>query len=376
MTPDDILLLIERLVAADRLRRLRLAHLPTPLEPLPALSAEVGGVRLWIKRDDCTGLAFGGNKTRHNEFVFGEAMRRGVRGVVWGASVQSNNCRQTAATCARLGLPLHLVLTTAHGETTDTALYAAAQGNLLLDHLLGATVEFVDVPLGPRFRQLLWDVAREAEFHGGPVFCAADPVVEELAAVSYIVAAAELFKQLWVRCVRPKAIYVSSSGATGAGLAAGLRLMGWTGRLRIIAPIEWPWPMDRHIADLANRAAFRIGEEPGLRAEDVDVDVNYIGPAYGMASEEGLQALELLARKEAILLDPIYSAKAFAALLDDVRKGVYAPQEDVLFIHTGGTPALFAHSPLLTRRLARYGRPWQSVRTDLAQGEGDTAVVG
>lgn len=350
--PDDLLR------AATGLPRLQLAHLPTPLEPMLALSAEFEGVRVWIKRDDCTGLALGGNKARHNEFIFGEAVRRGVRRVVWGASVQSNNCRQTVATCARLGIPIHLVLSVAHGGEDVEQLRHSAQGNLLLDHLLGATVEFVNVPLGPEFRQLIRSVAAEAEAVEGPVFSIADPAVEELAAVSYIVAGAELVKQWAVRGLMPHAVYVSSSGGTGAGLLAALRLTGWPGRLRIIAPIQWPWSMQGHIADLANRAAFRLGFDLNITPEEVDVDVGYIGDAYGVPSEQGLEALGLVAQREAILLDPIYSAKAFAALIDDVRKGSYPAGADIVFVHTGGTPALFAWAGPLTRRFARYGRPW------------------
>src|SRR5262245_11182628 len=138
---------------AARLPRVRLAHLPTPLEELKALSKRLGGPRIWIKRDDCSGLLFGGNKARHNEFILGQAVDRGCDTVVWGAGVQSNNCRQTAAACAKLGLRCHLVLSTAEGTT-------AVQGNLLLDYIMGATVEFTDIPLSPK----LWEtIGRKAD---------------------------------------------------------------------------------------------------------------------------------------------------------------------------------------------------------------------
>ena len=335
--------------------RIELGHFPTPLEPLPRLSRAVGGPELWVKRDDCTGLAFGGNKTRHNEYLFAEAVRQKTTYVVWGATVQSNNCRQTAATCARLGLPVHLVLTTAHDPAGSECRIRPATGNLLVDYLLGATVEFVDVPLGPRFMDVLADVAREFEARGERVFALHMPVVRELATVSYIAAAAELMEQCAAQGVDFAAIYVSSSGPTGAGLAAGLRYLGYRGAVRIIAPISWPWAMDHQSAQLANLAFERLGLDARFEATDFDVDLSYIGPGYGVPSEEGLEAMRMAAQHDGLLLDPVYTAKAFAAVLAEANR--YGSDQRVLFWHTGGQVAMFAYQELLTERFARVGRP-------------------
>ncbi len=347
---------VSRLKAAvANLPRLQLGHFPTPLEPLPRLSRALGGPTIWVKRDDCTGLAFGGNKTRHNEFIFAEAQRRGTTYVVWGATVQSNNCRQTAATCARLGLPVHLVLTTAHDPAGSECRIRPATGNLLVDYLLGATVEFVDVPLGPRFMKVLAEVAAEFEARGERVFALHQPVVNELATVSYVAAAAELLEQIRTYGLEFSAIYVASSGPTGAGLVAGLRYLGFQGRVRIIAPIIWPWAMDHHSAQLANLAFQRLGLPAEWTANDFDVDTRYVEPGYGVPSEAALEAIRLAARHDALLLDPVYTAKAFAALIGEVTE--YGSGEQILFWHTGGQVAMFAYQELLTEHFACVGRP-------------------
>lgn len=323
--------------AVARLPRLHMAHLPTPLEELPRFSAALGGPRVLIKRDDCTGLAFGGNKTRHNEFIFGQARELGAELFVWGAGTQSNNCRQTAAGCARLGLDCHLVLSRASCN-------AEVQGNLLLDYLVGATVEVVDPPVGPELDALITRRADEFRRQGRRVYAWDKAVVKPRAAVSYLLCLCEVLEQLpALGLAEPTASYVCSAGSTGSGLALARAALGLNGPIKNIAPIRWPWDLKEDMAQIANEAAKLIDLPQRLAAADVDATEDLVGRGYGIPSEEGGEALRLLARTEGLLLDPIYTAKAMAALIRDVRAGTYSRSDTLVFIHTGGTPALFAY---------------------------------
>jgi 1-aminocyclopropane-1-carboxylate deaminase/D-cysteine desulfhydrase-like pyridoxal-dependent ACC family enzyme len=209
LTPADVT------AAAGRLPRVPLAHLPTPLEELPRFSRTVGGgVRIFIKRDDCTGLLLGGNKARHNEFLMGDAVAHGCDVVVWGGGTQSNNCRQTAAACARLGLECHLYLSRAHGGTEP-------QGNLLLDYLVGAQVTFVDEPVGPALNGLIATKTEEQRRLGRKPYHWHPPRVVPRAAVSYAVCLAEIAGQL-----RPRRCTCRPAGPPGRGWRWGRSCSG------------------------------------------------------------------------------------------------------------------------------------------------------
>lgn len=322
--------------AVAKLPRVPLAHLPTPLEEVPRFAAMIGGgVRVFIKRDDCTGLLLGGNKARHNEFLLGDAVGQGADMLVWGAGVQSNNCRQTAAGCAKLGLECRLYLSRAHYKTEP-------QGNLLLDYLVGAKVEFTDAAIGPELNALLTEKAEEFRKQGRKPYRWDPPRVVPLSAVSYALCIAEIAEQLTARGLNADAVYVSSSGATGAGVALGKALLGWTCPVRLICPMPWPWHIPTAMACDANAAAERLGIPHRLTPEDIDADESFIAPGYGLPSPAGREALALLATHEAILLDPTYTAKAMAGLIADVRAKKYPPGSVLVFIHTGGVPAIFA----------------------------------
>jgi D-cysteine desulfhydrase family pyridoxal phosphate-dependent enzyme len=322
---------------ATRLPRLELAHLPTPLEETPRFAERLGGgLRLFIKRDDCTGLLFGGNKTRHNEFLLADALAKGADVIVWGAGIQSNNCRQTAAACARLGLDCHLFLSRAtHNDDI--------QGNLLLDHLVGARVRIIDTPLGPELDELLHTRAAELRAAGRRPYVWDRHHGRPLAAVSYVLCLAEVVEQMRARELEPAAVYVAAAGATGAGVALGKALMGLACKVRLVCPIRWPWDVAEDLAGVANRTAELLGLPHRLTARDIDATEDYIGPGYGVVTPEGWEALELLATTEGILLDPVYTAKAMAGLIDDVRRQRLPPGGEVVFIHTGGLPAIFAY---------------------------------
>jgi 1-aminocyclopropane-1-carboxylate deaminase/D-cysteine desulfhydrase-like pyridoxal-dependent ACC family enzyme len=329
LAPADVI------AAADRLPRVRLAHLPTPLEEVPRFAKSIGDVRVFLKRDDCTGLLLGGNKARHNEFLLGDAVAQDCDMVVWGAGVQSNNCRQTAAGCAKLGLECRLFLSRGKSKTEP-------QGNLLLDFLVGAHVEFTDAAIGPELDALLAAKAEEFRRAGRRPYYWLRPQVIPLAAVSYAVCMAEIVDQLRGLGLAADAIYVSSSGATGAGVALGGKLLGLTCPTRLICPMLWPWPIPADLANAANTAAELLGLPHRLTAAEVDADESYVAPGYGLPSPEGREAFRLLATTEAILLDPVYTAKAMAALIADVRARRYPSGAVVVFIHTGGVPAIFA----------------------------------
>ena len=320
----------------DRLPRVRLAHLPTPLEEMPRLSDHLGGPRMLIKRDDCTGLAFGGNKTRHNEFVLGRALEEGADTLVWGAGVQSNNCRQTAAAAAKLGLECHLTLTT---QDSDDEL----QGNLLLDHLVGAHIELTSDPMGPAIWRRLEEKTEALRRQGRKVFTVADPRARAAAAVSYTLAVLELLRQLQDRDLTADAVYFSSAGSTGAGIFLGKKLLGWEATLKAIMPIQWPFDTATYMAGFAQGASEMLGLDSAPGPEEINLTGDFIGEGYGLPTPGSLEAIRLLAQNEGILLDPVYTGKAMAGLIHDIREGRWTADQTVIFLHTGGTPALFAY---------------------------------
>ena len=332
----------------SQLPRTRLAHLPTPLEHLPRFSRALGGPEIYIKRDDCTGLAFGGNKTRHNEFLIADALAQQADMFVWGAGVQSNNCRQTAAACAKVGLDCHLVL--GRGKSADGP--DAVQGNLLVDHLVGADYRIVDEMVGADLDACIEQAAEEFRAQGRRVYAWDRDTVKPLAAVSYILCMSEIVEQSLEQDIEPSAVYVCSAGSTGSGLALGSTALGTDVPVKSICPIEWDWDTQADMARIANQAAELIGIDHRLDRAELDITFDYIGPGYGQASPDGLEAIALLARTEGILLDPIYSGKAMAGLIGHIRDGRLEKHETVVFVHTGGTPALFAYNDDLVGGIA------------------------
>ncbi len=322
--------------AASKLPRVPLAHLPTPLEEIKRFAGRLKGPRVFIKRDDCTGMVMGGNKTRHNEFLFGAALKQNADCLVWGAGVQSNNCRQTAAACNKLGLDCYLYLTrAAHNDDI--------QGNLLLDHLMGAKVTIIDTPMGPELDDLLLAKAKELRAAGRRPFVWDRITGRPIAAVSYALVLAELLDQARALGVEPTYVYCAAAGATGGGLAIGKAILGWPGKVRLLCPIRWPWDTPKDLAEVANQTAALLGLPHRLSAADIDIRDDYMGPKYGVVTAAGREAMDMLARTEGILLDPIYTAKAMAGLIDDARQARLGPKDQVVFIHTGGTPAIFAY---------------------------------
>jgi D-cysteine desulfhydrase family pyridoxal phosphate-dependent enzyme len=323
----------------DAQARVRLAHLPTPLDPCPRLGAALGGPEIWIKRDDLTGLAFGGNKTRQLEFVFADILAQGADTVVAGAYSQSNWCRQMTAAARKLGLEVALVLL--HGEKGP-----ALQGNLLLDRLMGADVTVVDLDSMERLTPLLEAKAEELARAGRKPYVVAPFGVEKLVlgALGYVNAALELDRQLDEAGVDPDYLYLCGANMTPAGLALGLKALGRRMRLVNIAPIRWSEDRAVDIARIADGTARRLELDVTITPGEIDNHDGYIGERYGVVTDGGREAMRLLARTEAVILDPVYSSKALAGLIDHVRQGRIGEGETVVFVHTGGTPALFAYA--------------------------------
>ena len=318
--------------------RVPLAALPTPLDPAPRLSAELG-VDVLVKRDDLTGLGLGGNKVRKLEFLLGAAIADGAETVVTFGALQSNHARQTAAACARLGLGCAVVLTRAvdrHGPAFESG------GNVLLDHLFGATVTVVDSDDDEMARAVR---AVERRVQGRAAWIppgGSDPV----GTLGYVVAGLELAGQLRDVDTAPTDVVVAvSTGGTYAGLLTGLRLGGSLARVRGVCVYR---PADRTrdaVEELLVGVADRLGVPP-VPTEEVLLDDGFIGDGYGLPTPGMVDAVGVVGRTEGVALDPVYSGKAADALCTWARTGSFGPDATVVFVHTGGAPGLFAYPEL------------------------------
>lgn len=315
--------------------RVRFAALPTPIEPLPrlsqALAAETGGraPTILVKRDDLTGLAFGGNKTRKLEFVLAEVQANGARTLITVGAAQSNHCRQTAALAARMGLGCILVLS---GSPED-----APSGNLLLDSLFGAEIIWTSREAREAVLRQTFDDAWAA---GRRPYLIPLGASDALGALAYEAAFQEFYAQNmpadWI-------VIASSSGGTQAGLALGARRANWPGRVLGIS-IDVPREeLQRTVAGYANQAAERMQSPVRLAPEEILVNAVYLGAGYGIVGEPEREAVRLFARREGLLLDPVYTGRAAAGMIDLIRRGYFQAGERILFWHTGGGPALFSN---------------------------------
>jgi len=309
--------------------RIPIAHLPTPIEELPTLSEELGGPRLLIKRDDQTGLAFGGNKTRKLEYLLAQARSEEARILITTGAGQSNHCRQTAAAAARFGFNCTLVLT---GQEPKMP-----AGNLFVDQLFGAEIVWT----APEKRdQILKDVFEKAEESDQRPFLIPLGGSTPVGSAAYAIAIQELIDQLpespdWI-------VFPTGSGGTQAGMVAGKRAFGGESQILGFSVYKPANVMQPQIADLVSEVADVLGEKMVITPEEILVNDNYLGEGYGVMGDQAREAIRIFARKEGILLDPVYTGKAAAGLLDLIRLGFFKRDETVLFWHTGGEPGLFA----------------------------------
>jgi D-cysteine desulfhydrase len=325
--------------AGENAPRRTLGFFPTPLMELPRLSARLGGPRLLMKRDDQSGLALGGNKTRKLEYLVGAALAGGCDTLVTGGAAQSNHCRQTAAAASACGLACHLVL---GGEPP-----AEPAGNLLLDELLGAVIHWA----GPhRKGETIPELVAELRRAGRRPYLIPYGGSSAVGALGFVAAVAELKSQLAPFGDISHIVFPSSSGGTQSGLMVGARRHGLSAALVGIGIDKGEageGPFDDHVLQLVNETARLLGMDGNFERDEVIVNPGYVGAGYGVVGELERRAIRLTAETEGILLDPVYTGRAMGALIDLIARGAFSREQTVLFWHTGGSPALFAYGGAL-----------------------------
>jgi L-cysteate sulfo-lyase len=320
-----------------RFARIRLAHLPTPLEPLPRLSEELG-LDLWIKRDDCTGLAGGGNKTRKLEFLLGAAFEQDADTLVTQGAVQSNHVRQTAAAAAAHGLACEIIL---EERTGSKATDYVGNGNVLLDRLFGATLR--TVPGGTDMVAELEKTAAEVRARGGKPYVIPGGGSNPTGALGYVDCAREIVVQADEMDLEVHRIVTATGSAgTHAGLVAGLAVMGADIPVLGIGVRAPKDKQEANVFKLAEETAALLGQPGRVTRERVVADCDYVGEGYGLIDQGVIDALTLAARLDGIVLDPVYSGKAMKGLIALARAGRFKG-ETVVFLHTGGAQGLFGY---------------------------------
>ena len=327
----------------SRFPRLHFAHLPTPIEPLENLSKLLGGPQIYIKRDDCTGLATGGNKTRKLEFLIGEALQKNADTVITQGATQSNHVRQTAAICARIGLRCEMLLE--HRTRSKDPEYLE-NGNVLLDRLFGASIK--TVPAGTDMDAALEESAEEIQKNSGIPYIIPGGGSNPTGALGYVNCAMELVGQLNDRGLKADHLVTATGSAgTQAGLVSGMEgTRSGIPVLGICVGVEKK-AQEEKVFDLVQRTTEFLEISGSVNQNAVVANGDYVGPGYGKPTEGMIEAVQLLAREEGILLDPVYSGKGMAGLIDLVRKGHFSKGENVVFLHTGGSAALFAYRNIL-----------------------------
>lgn len=320
--------------------RVRLGHLPTPLEFMPRLTEALGGPEIWIKRDDCTGLSTGGNKTRKLEYLMADALEQGAEVVLTQGATQSNHARQTAAAAAKLGLDCHILLEDRTGYNHENYRY---NGNVLLDVLHGASIEHrgPDLDMNAEMEA----VADKMRAAGKRAYTIPGGGSNPIGALGYVNCALELMNQFSEMGLRvDHIVHATGSAGTQAGLITGLSAMNAQIPLLGIGVRAPKAKQEENVYNLAVKTAEKLGCPGVVKREDVVANTDYVGPGYGMPAESTLEAIDIFARTEAILLDPVYSAKGAAGLIDLIRKGHFKDSERVVFLHTGGAIGLTGYT--------------------------------
>jgi L-cysteate sulfo-lyase len=303
------------------------------------LSSELGGPALWVKRDDCTGLSTGGNKTRKLEYLLADAIEKGADTVITQGAVQSNHARQTAALCAKLKLTCHILLEDRTGFKDEAY---RLNGNVLLDRLHGATIS--SRPAGANMQAEMEAFAETLKAAGKKPYVIPGGGSNPLGALGYVNAALEITYQLNEMGLKATHLVLpTGSAGTHAGLIAGLKILN--SPLKVIgfgvrAPKE---KQEQMVFDLACKTAAMLGHEGAVQREDVFADCNYVGAGYGLPTEGMVEAVKMLACTEGLLFDPVYTGKGLAGLIDWVRHGRFTKDDTVIFLHTGGSAALFGY---------------------------------
>ena len=348
--------------AVDRFPRVDIIHRPTPLRKLEKLSARLRGPELYVKRDDLTGLAFGGNKSRKLEFIIRDMIDKKADVVITWGSLQSNWCMQTAAAAKTFGIKPILVLFKPADRT------AAADGNVLLDIILDADIRLMEAEKGKIIKpaqamDVLEAAGKEARGQGhrpylvpvGGSLVRGD-MDKPLGALSYAACFAELLDQMRSGGVEPDYIvHATGSGGTQAGLLVGARALAPNCRILGISVSDPKGPFSEDVLEIARSADEALGLGLDVLAGDVVVFDEYIGEGYGIVDRSVASTIRLVFQTEGIVLDPVYTAKAMTGLIDLIKTGFFNPTDKVVFIHTGGTPALFPNRDPLFQ--AYMGKP-------------------
>ncbi|KML66609.1 D-cysteine desulfhydrase [Pectobacterium peruviense] len=333
-----------------RFPRLSLGHFPTPLEVLPNLSAYLGGPTIYIKRDDATGLATGGNKTRKLEFLLADAQQQGADVIITQGATQSNHVRQTIAAAAKLGLKTKVLL---EKRVEDYGEDYQRSGNVLLDNLLGGDI--IDhLPAGTDMQQAMETLAESLRKEGFKPYVIPGGGSSPVGALGYVACAEELLFQSSQQRLRIDHI-VHATGSTGtqAGLVTGLAATHSQIPLLGISVRAPKAKQEENVYALAQRTWQLLGIPGELSRSAVQVNSDYVGKGYGIPTEGTLEALRLLAQLEGILLDPVYSGKGMAGLIDLIRQGHFRANENIVFIHTGGSAGLFGYRQLFEKTAAQ-----------------------
>lgn len=326
--------------------RERIATLPTPLQYAEHVTEALGGPRIYIKRDDLTGLAMGGNKTRKLEYLLADAKSKGATHLITLGGAQSNHVRQTAAAARLGGMQAELIL---ESKVPDPEV----QGNLLLDVLLGARYHVIESMA--ESDDAIERVSTEVKSLGGVPYVIPVGGSNGTGSLGYVSAMLELSNQLWETGIDPVALYFGSgSGGTQAGIELGARLFGVSTDIRGVMVSPGIDAKREKIMNVLNAACELLDVSNPVNADEIALLDSYFGTGYGAPTQEGLEAIALLARTEGILLDTVYTAKAFSALVAEIRAGRYETTDSVIFLHTGGSPALFAKVPDLQPILSGY----------------------
>lgn len=330
--------------------RYPLAFLPTPLEALPRLSEQLGGPTLWVKRDDMTGLALGGNKARKLEYLLGAAKAEGATVVMTTAGAASNYLRMTAAAARKAGMRPILFMRGTGQEPI--------QGNLLLNRIVGAEMRFISVtdPWSPEARQIMDAAAAELEAQGERVYVMAiQNTHAPLAALGYVNAALELYQQLLQQGVQATHLFTpTGSGVTQAGLILGAKLLHWP--LQVVGMAGAPNTAEGHrrrVAEMVVQAGKLLDVEVAISPDEIIVEDRFAGVSYGKATPGVVKAIRLVGEQEGLLLDPVYSGKAMHGLLSWIAEGKLSRRDQVVFLHTGGAPNLFTQAESLAEGLAQ-----------------------
>ena len=326
-----------------RFPRIKLCQAPTPIEHLPNLTRALGGPAIYIKRDDLTGMGGGGNKVRKLEYLAGDALARGADHLVTQGAVQSNHVRQTAAVAAKLGLGCTAILE--HRIETNDPEYLNS-GNVLLDRLMGIAIEYR--PGGTDMQAALEQVGAKLEADGAKPYLIPGGGSNPVGALGYVHVAAELVAQLnEMGLTVDRLVHATGSAGTQAGLVAGLHALNSPIPTLGIGVRNPKDKQEANVRKLAEATLAHLGIPHPLPPAAVEANCNYVGAGYGIPTPGMVEAVQLLARTEGIFLDPVYSGKAMAGLIDLIRTGVFTKDQTILFLHTGGSTGLFGYTEAL-----------------------------